>query len=98
MYRQLNGASCFMSVRQIMLTEKKISILNQLQLAKCHQAQLDIQTDCNASSSLLSNDIERLASKLSIPEECDLTAINSDLVYEVWLKSNGTNLIDCATG
>ena len=52
-------------------------------MAKCHQAQLDIQTDCDVSSSLLSNDIEWLASQLSIPEECDLTAINSDLVYYV---------------
>ena len=61
MYRQLNGASYFMSVRQVMLAEKKTRILNQLQLAKCH---LDIQTDCDVSSSLLSNDIEWLASQL----------------------------------
>ena len=78
MCRQLNDASYFMSVRQVMLAEKKIRILNQLQLAKCHQAQLDIQTDCDVSSSLLSDDIEWLASQLSIPEQCDLTAINSD--------------------
>ena len=83
MYQQLNGASYFMSVRQVMLAEKKIRILNQMQLAKCHQAQLDIQRDCDVSSSLLSNDIEWLASQLSIPEECDLTGINSDLVYYV---------------
>ena len=66
-----------------MLAEKKIRIINQLQLTECHQAQLDIQTNCDVSSSLLSNDIEWLASQLSIPEECDLTAISSDLVYYV---------------
>ena len=77
---QLNDASYFMSVWQVMLAVKKIHIF-QLQLAKCHQGQLDIQTDCDVSSSLLSNDIEWLASQLSIPEECDLTPINSDLVY-----------------
>ena len=54
-----------------------------MQLAKCHQAQLEIQTDCDVRSSLLSNNIEWLASQLSITEECDLTAINSDLVYYV---------------
>lgn len=82
-YRQVNGASFFISVRQALLAEKKLRVLNLLQLKLLKAADSEVMED-----NLLSVSVQKvedscwLAESLLTSEACDLMD-NTDrnLVY-----------------
>ena len=84
-YRQLNGASFFMSVRQVLHAEKKIRVLNLMQMGLVAAAVsssdppqfLEGTTDADVS------DLAWLNDQLDIPQDLDfcLTKAEENLVY-----------------
>ena len=72
MYRQLNGASFFVSVREVMLAEKKIRVLNLMQLKTIEAAANNLNNSTSSflpgdSDISLEEDITWLAKKLEVP-------------------------------
>ncbi len=88
MYRQLNGASFFVSVHQVLQAEKKIRVLNQMQLNTVYAA-FDPQSSTNASNidSSTSNvnpvDVTWLCGQLQLPDGLDweLSETDENLIF-----------------
>lgn len=81
LYRQLNGASFFMSVRQVLLAEKKLRVLNLMEL-QCLQIANEFD-DVDTVFDAAVDDVLWLSSFLTIPEQCNLDDTDSNLVYYV---------------
>ena len=81
-YRQLNGASFFMSVRQVLLAEKKVRVLNLMQLQCLKFANENVCIDNSLIETVL-EDVNWLSTFLEIPDQCNLNETDSNLVYYV---------------
>ena len=83
MYRQLNGAAYFMSLRQALLAEKKLRILNLLEigplLISTEESEIQLTTDI----AVLEMDIDWLCSVIRIPDELDIAETDVNIIYYV---------------
>jgi len=84
-YRQVNGASYFVSVRQILQAEKKLRVLNLMELKIIKETQHDDQQlDIKFSQEICAfEDIVWLTSMLSTPTTCHLKETDGNLMYYV---------------
>lgn len=83
-YRQLNGASYFVSIRQVLLAEKKLRVLNLLQQRMLNDAANDILSDVDIAigkQSVERSDVEWLANSLEFPEDCSMDQSEESLIY-----------------
>ena len=84
-YRQLNGASFFMSIRQVLHAEKKIRVLNLMQMGVVAAAVLssNVSPSVESIAEVDVTDVAWLRDQINIPHDLDfcLTEVDENLVY-----------------
>lgn len=84
-YRQVNGASYFVSIRQILLAEKKLRVLNILQQRMLNDAANDMPSDLDITAigrrSVERSDVEWLVNLMEVPDNSGMDQSEESLIY-----------------